>query len=119
MRRLGRGGQARVAEASGLIRNTLIVGVSELAGGAGPSDRVRREGAGRKRAVDLDPELLVVLDEFVEPGSRGDPMSPLRWTGEVDPVGRAGKARARGRRESCRSVAAQPPTHLQGKPRVG
>ena len=77
---LGRGGQARVAEASGMSRNTLIVGVSELAGGAGPSDRVRREGAGRKRAVDLDPELLVVLDSLVEPGSRGDQMSPLRWT---------------------------------------
>ena len=63
-----------------MSRNTLLVGVSELAGGAGPSDRVRREGAGRKRAVDLDPELLVVLDSLVEPESRGDPMSALRWT---------------------------------------
>ena len=63
-----------------MSRNTLILGVSELAGGAGRSDRVRRPGAGRKRAEDLDPELLVVLDSLVEPGSRGDPMSPLRWT---------------------------------------
>lgn len=77
---LGRGGQARVAEATGMSRNTLIVGASELAGGAGPSDRVRRPGGGRKKAVDLDPELLVVLDSLVEPESRGDPMSPLRWT---------------------------------------
>src|SRR5580658_4673147 len=76
----GRGGQARVAEASGMSRNTLIVGARELAGGAGPSDRVRRPGAGRKKAVDLDPEMLVALDSLVEPGSRGDPMSPLRWT---------------------------------------
>ena len=77
---LGRGGQARVAEAAGLSRNTLIVGARELVSGAGPSERVRRPGAGRKRAVDLDPDLLVVLDSLVEPESRGDPMSPLRWT---------------------------------------
>jgi len=76
----GRGGQARVAEAAGMSRNTLIVGAKELAGGAGPSQRVRRPGAGRKKAIDLDPEMLVVLDSLVEPGSRGDPMSPLRWT---------------------------------------
>lgn len=77
---LGRGGQARVADAAEMSRNTLITGANELAGGAGPSPRVRRPGAGRKKAVDLDPEMLVVLDSLVEPGSRGDPMSPLRWT---------------------------------------
>jgi hypothetical protein len=77
---LGRGGQARVSEATGISRNTLIVGSRELAGGAGPSDRVRRPGGGRKKAIDVDPEMLVVLDSLVEPGSRGDPMSPLRWT---------------------------------------
>jgi hypothetical protein len=77
---LGRGGQARVAEATGMSRNTLISGAAELAGGAGPSDRVRRPGGGRKKAVELDPDLLVVLDSLVEPESRGDPMSPLRWT---------------------------------------
>ena len=37
-------------------------------------------GAGRKRAIDVDPEMLVVLDSLVDPESRGDPMSPLRWT---------------------------------------
>jgi len=77
---LGRGGQARVAEAAGMSRNTLIVGVRELAGGAGPSERVRRPGGGRKQAIELDPGLLVALDGLVEPESRGDPMSPLRWT---------------------------------------
>jgi hypothetical protein len=77
---LGRGGQARVAEAADMSRNTLITGAKELAGGAGPSVRVRRPGAGRKKAVELDPEMLVALDSLVEPGSRGDPMSPLRWT---------------------------------------
>ena len=77
---LGRGGQARVAEATGMSRNTLIAGAEELAGGAGPSERVRRPGGGRKKATEVDPELLVVLDSLVEPESRGDPMSPLRWT---------------------------------------
>jgi len=77
---LGRGGQARVAEATGMSRNTLITGTAELAGGAGPSERVRRPGGGRKKAIDVDPDLLVVLDSLVEPESRGDPMSPLRWT---------------------------------------
>jgi hypothetical protein len=76
----GRGGQRRVAEASGLARNTLLAGARVLAGGAGPSTRVRRPGGGRKRKIDLDPELLVLLDEMVDEDSRGDPMSPLWWT---------------------------------------
>ncbi len=77
---IGPGGQARVAEATGLSRNTLIGGAKELAGGAGPSDRVRRPGGGRKKATDMNPDLLAALDSLVEPESRGDPMSPLRWT---------------------------------------
>jgi hypothetical protein len=77
---LGRGGQARVADASGMSRNTLMVGAKELAAGPVLQARVRREGAGPKRKIDLDPDLLVILDSLVEPGSRGDPMSPLRWT---------------------------------------
>ena len=77
---LGRGGQARVAAATGMSRNTLIAGARELAGGATRSERVRRPGAGRKKATDLNPDLLVALDSLVEPESRGDPMSPLRWT---------------------------------------
>ena len=77
---LGRGGQARVAEATGLSRNTLIGGAKELESGAGPSERVRRPGGGRKKATDINPDLLAALDSLVEPESRGDPMSPLRWT---------------------------------------
>ena len=52
---LGRGGQARVAEATGFSRNTLIGGAKEIEGGAGPSDRVRRPGGGRKKATDINP----------------------------------------------------------------
>lgn len=98
---LGRGGQAAVSRVTGMSRNTLIVGARELAGGAGPSERVRRAGGGRKKAIELDPEMLVVLDSLVEPESRGDPMSPLRWTikstrqlaGELTRVGhRAGSS---------------------------
>jgi len=77
---LGRGGQARVAQAAGISRNTIIAGVKELAEGPRLQERVRRPGAGPKRKIDLDPQLLVVLDSLVEPESRGDPMSPLRWT---------------------------------------
>ena len=95
---LGPGGQARVAAATGLSRNTFIAGAEELAGGPEPSDRVRRPGGGRKKAIDLDPDLLVVLDSLVEPESRGDPMSPLRWTlkrpgagGRTDTAGPSGQ----------------------------
>jgi Rhodopirellula transposase DDE domain len=77
---LGRGGQAAVSRVTGMSRNTLIVGAKELAEGPAPQERVRRAGGGRKKAIDVDPQMLVVLDSLVEPGSRGDPMSPLRWT---------------------------------------
>ena len=77
---LGRGGPTRVAEASGLSRNTVIGGVREIEGGAGPSDRVRAPGAGRRFLIDEQPGLLQELDDLVEPTARGDPMSPLRWT---------------------------------------
>ncbi|MGI9033224.1 MAG: ISAzo13 family transposase, partial [Acidimicrobiales bacterium] len=76
----GRGGQALVARVTEMSRNTLIAGATELAGGPVRSERVRRPGGGRKPAIELDPEMLVVLDSLVEPESRGDPMSPLRWT---------------------------------------
>ncbi|MDE3205087.1 MAG: ISAzo13 family transposase [Acidobacteriota bacterium] len=77
---LGRGGQARVATAAEMSRNTIIAGAKELAEGPTLQARVRRPGAGPKRRRDVDPEALVVLDSLVEPESRGDPMSPLRWT---------------------------------------
>lgn len=77
---LGRGGPTRVTEASGLSRNTVISGARDVAVGVGPSDRVRAPGAGRRTLIDEHPGLLQELDDLVEPESRGDPMSPLRWT---------------------------------------
>jgi len=41
---------------------------------------VRKPGGGRKRTVDKDPKLLVDLERLIEPTTRGDPESPLRWT---------------------------------------
>jgi len=77
---LGRGGQARVAEASGMSRSTVLAGTKEVAAGPGRSDRVRSPGAGPKRIVDTQPGLLEALDELVHPDTRGNPMSLLRWT---------------------------------------
>jgi len=78
---LGRGGTTTVARLAHMSRNTVLTGAREVqAGEAVRSDRVRREGAGRKRNIDKDPNLLLELDDLVSPEARGDPMSPLRWT---------------------------------------
>jgi len=76
----GRGGKTLVAEASGMGRNTVSKGVREVTEGIEPSDRLRAPGAGDKPAIDKQPGLLEALDELVDPETRGDPMSPLRWT---------------------------------------
>jgi hypothetical protein len=79
-RGLGRGGIAAVARATGMSRSTLQDAVSELDAGPEVTERVRRPGAGRKSLIDVDADLLLALDDLVEPTARGDPMSPLRWT---------------------------------------
>ena len=77
---LGYGGVARVARASGLSRPTIHKGLAELVERPLPSQRIRRAGGGRKKARDLDPTLLNTLEDLIDPVTRGDPMSPLRWT---------------------------------------
>jgi len=84
---LGRGGPSLVAKASGLPRTTIYVGWRELrhapglsAGAAKPAGRMRRPGGGRKRLAESHPDLLRDLDKLVDPITRGDPQSPLRWT---------------------------------------
>jgi transposase len=77
---LGRGGQARVVEASGMSSNTVWKAASEVRGGVEVSDRVRAPGAGEKPAIEKQPGLLEALDELVHPDTRGTPMSALRWT---------------------------------------
>ena len=77
---LGRGGKTAVAEASGMSRNTVIKAEREVLAGKEPSDRQRAPGGGDILAEVKQPGLLEALDELVEPGTRGNPMSPLRWT---------------------------------------
>jgi transposase len=77
---LGRGGQARVVEASGMSSSTIYKSVAEVRTGIEPSDRQRVAGGGDKPAIDRQPGLLEALDELVHPSTRGTPMSALRWT---------------------------------------
>ena len=86
-RAIGRGGIARVAEATGMSRGTVRAGLKELESQAAPegadampSGRRRRPGGGRKRVTDLDPDLEAALERQLEPVTRGDPETPLRWT---------------------------------------
>jgi hypothetical protein len=83
---LGWGGVTRVAAATGMSRNTIRAGIMELqsqiqgkALALGPH-RVRRPGGGRKPQTKRDPTLLQDLEALLEPATRGDPQSPLRWT---------------------------------------
>jgi transposase len=77
---VGRGGKTLVAAASGMSRNTVIKAEAEMAAGIDPSDRLREPGGGDKKAEDKQPGLLEALDELVNPETRGNPMSFLRWT---------------------------------------
>lgn len=81
---LGRGGMTAVAEATGVSRRAIRFGMKELREGASGDDassgRIRRPGAGRKKATEKDPGLRACLDALVGPVTRGDPESPLRWT---------------------------------------
>jgi hypothetical protein len=77
----GYGGIAAVSRATGVAASTIGRGLKDLAGETALTPgRVRRPGGGRKLLVDSDPTLLADLMKLVEPGARGDPMSPLRWT---------------------------------------
>src|ERR1700683_138112 len=77
---VGRGGPARGTQASGMSRSTVIAGMKQVAADPQRSDRVRARGAGPKTLADTQPGLLEALDELVNPETRGNPMSLLRWT---------------------------------------
>jgi Rhodopirellula transposase DDE domain len=84
-RSYGWGGIRAVSRVTGLSPNTITKGLVELeTHEANPSaprcGRPRRPGAGRKRACDADPGLAAALERLVDPMTRGDPQSPLRWT---------------------------------------
>jgi DNA-binding phage protein len=79
-RALGHGGISRVAQAAGVSRATLHKAMQEQDQSVSSVARVRRPGGGRKKTRDRDPTLLADLEALVDPDTRGDPMSPLRWT---------------------------------------
>ncbi len=73
-------GVAIVSEATGISRTTIYAAINELSFDSTETERIRRTGGGRKRLVDKDKDILVKLEELLEPNTRGDPESPLRWT---------------------------------------
>lgn len=78
---LGRGGISVVSAATGLAHSTIRRGIFELTRhDTPPTGRQRRKGAGRPGAEVVDPGIRAALERLVEPESRGDPQTPLRWT---------------------------------------
>lgn len=77
---LGRGGTTLVADATGMSRNTVNRGKTEIESGMQPNRRVRAPGGGDKPATTKQPGLLKAIDKLIEPHNLGDPQSPLRWT---------------------------------------
>jgi transposase len=79
----GRGGVSAVSRVTGVARSTIYQGIKELEDTKGLIDsagRTRASGGGRKKIVDVDPALRADLDALLEPVTRGDPESALRWT---------------------------------------
>lgn len=77
---LGHGGVTALARASGLSRPTIHKALQELHGPPLPVGQVRKAGGGRKRVAEVAPAVLKRLERLIDPATRGDPMSPLRWT---------------------------------------
>jgi len=78
---IGWGGISVVSRATGLSRKAISQGIKELQGEERATEgRIRRKGGGRKTTVSKDPRLKEELERLVEPVTRGDPESPLRWT---------------------------------------
>lgn len=82
---IGHGGVRAVSKATGIAESTIRIGRHEILLPTSDKEenairRVRKKGGGRKPLSEKDKELVSLLDALVEPTSRGDPMSPLRWT---------------------------------------
>jgi len=79
-RALGHGGVSQVSRACGLSRKAIAKGLREMEEGTvPPPGRIRRPGGGRKKILAHDPRLPAALDRLIDPETRGDPESPLRW----------------------------------------
>ena len=79
-RSLGYGGIRRVSRASGISHTAIRRALKQLDAPPPPAGRARRPGGGRKKVRDKSPAILAALEELIAPETRGDPMSPLRWT---------------------------------------
>ena len=83
-RDVGWGGITAVAQATGMSRTTITDGLRELMlpeeERAREASRIRRPGGGRKSVTEIDPGILAALEALIQPTTRGDPESPLRWT---------------------------------------
>lgn len=78
---IGPHGITMVAEATGMSRTTISKAQQECEeASSAPGERQRRPGGGRKALIEVDPTLLEDLDCLIDPATRGDPESPLRWT---------------------------------------
>jgi len=79
---IGYGGVTEVSEVTGVSRTTITLGCEELMNPAASQNqaRIRREGGGRKKIVEKRPEIEKELELLIEPYTRGDPESPLKWT---------------------------------------
>lgn len=77
---LGRGGVSLVGKSTGVSRRRIAEGKKELRQGDPDGNRVRKKGAGRKKIIEQDLTLERDLELLLEPCTRGDPQSPLRWT---------------------------------------
>jgi hypothetical protein len=79
-RAIGHGGDALVSRATGICRQTIRNGRYEIIKGLKDSSRIRKPGGGRHSHQDTQPGVMIALEKMVDPLTRGDPMSPLRWT---------------------------------------
>ncbi len=108
---LGHGGIATVTAATGIRRKRIGIGIRELAqlekeptSLPARQQRIRRHGAGRKALAEVDGTLWADLEGLLDPVTRGDPESPLRWTAKSTQA-LAVELRARGHKVSARTVA--------------
>jgi len=104
----GRGGITQVAGITGVAPHTVRLGQQELTGqrSSPPNGRARHAGGGRKRLRNTDPTLIADLERLIEPTTRGEPDSPLRWTCK------SAKQLARALREMGHRVSARTVTRL-------
>ena len=73
---IGWGGKSKISQLSSVTRRTIAKGETE----SSLKDRIRKEGGGRKKSVEQQPEILQIIKDLVSPHTLGDPMNPLIWT---------------------------------------